>query len=210
MKNSRVTAGLGIMFGVAVAVSLVLGACGGTAASGPVDSKLDETTYLAALDRWTDEAHVYDGFDSMLQVIGTCRSFDFRRAYVEKYVRDYQLDDAAAAKMMDDQAEAAGRSIEFLLAVSAPSKEKNNLASKDSAWRLLLESDDLGRLEPFEVREIKKKDAKLMGYFPYISPWAKVYAVRFLVTEPPPASGRLDLVLTGVLGTARLSYTMQQ
>lgn len=165
--------------------------------------------YSEVLQRWTAETRVYQDLQSRLMVTGTMKTADFRRAYVRQYARDYRLEPVEADKMLADQLAGAKTELEFLLSVFAPSPEEMDLDSKDSPWRVYLERPDGGRMNPFEIRRVKKKTPRLEGYFPYISPWATVYQIRFLPADRVPDRGDLTLVLTGVHGTARLVYHLE-
>jgi hypothetical protein len=167
------------------------------------------SAYESVLKRWTAEAKLYRDIEPTILVTGTYKSIDFRRAYVKKYALDYHLEPAEAAKMLADQEAITENNLEFLLAVSGPSRKERDLSSRESAWKIYLEGDSIGRLKPFEIRLVNKKTARLEGYFPYISHWAQVYEIRFLAPEGKLASGRLDLVLTGILGTVRLVYILE-
>lgn len=180
------------------------GGCGKSNMAGPGEKIQDP--YPAVLEQWTSRAKVYRGLDFMLEVTGTYKSAPFRRAYAEKFARDFQLSPQATAKMLSDEKAMAEKNIEFILAVSAPDEKKDNLKAGDSAWRIFLASESMGQIKPFEIRLVKKRTARLEEFYPYISPWAKVYLVRFLAPPHPPLSEPLDLVLTGVLGSARLTF----
>ncbi len=190
-----------------LAACLLLAACAGTEAPKPAADQGPD--YPAVLERWTAQARIYRDLDFIFQAAATCKSPSFRRAYVAKYSRDYLLDREKSDKMMADQMAMAGENIEFLLAVSAPDPRNADLKSKDSPWRVFLEGPAFGRLEPFEIRPLKKKTSELEEFFPYVSPWAALYTVRFLTPPGFQPGGSLDLVVTGVLGTARLTYNLE-
>lgn len=166
--------------------------------------------YKEALKRWTAEARVYRGFETIYLATGTYRSADFRRAYVRKYAQDYHLDAAAKARMLGDELAMADKSLEFILAVYAAEKKKINLDSRDSLWRVYLEGEGLDRQSPIEIRSLKKEQVRLKEFYPYISPWVEVYRVRFQSVPLPRSVTSLHLVQTGVLGTARLIFSLRE
>ena len=166
--------------------------------------------YLRILERWTDHGTVYQDFEAKIHVSGTYKSSVFREAFVREYSRGYHLSPIEEAEMLAMQETMAEKNIEFLLAVSAPNKRENHLDARDSAWRMYLENEYIGRLKPKEIRRIRpsKRTARSDGYYPYISPWAEVYQVRFESQVPPPPSGELRLVITGILGAVHLVYQL--
>ncbi len=193
---------------VAVGAVLVAG-CQAVDLKRSLQKDKSASTYESVLRQWTAEDKLYRDIEPTILVTGTYKSIDFRRAYVKKYAQDYQLEPAEASKMLADQEAVAESNLEFLLAVSGPGKKERDLSSAESAWNVYLEGDSFGRLKPFEIRLINKKTAKLEGYFPYISHWARVYEIRFLAPDTRLAKGHLDLVITGILGTVRLAYVLE-
>ncbi|MEW6267045.1 MAG: hypothetical protein AB1641_28565 [Thermodesulfobacteriota bacterium] len=187
---------------------LVNGCRGGMPGQAIRENDLTEP-YESVLDRWTREARVYQDLESKLLIAATYKSLDFRRAYVRKYSRVYGLAPGEEEVMLAEQTALAEKNMEFLLAVSGPTQKETDLDTRDSAWRIYLEGDIQDRIEPFEVYKVKKRTARLEGFFPFISPWDQVYQVRFIPRSAVPRAGRLNLVLTGVLGTARLVYHLE-
>ncbi|MBW2093223.1 MAG: hypothetical protein JRI34_14030 [Deltaproteobacteria bacterium] len=164
--------------------------------------------YLEALKRWTAEARVYRGFETVYLTTGTYKSADFRRAYVRKYAKDYHLTSAAAAEMLANEYAMANASFEFIVAAYAVEKKKINLESRDSLWRVYLDIEGLGQQAPIEIRKLKKERIRLKEFYPYITPWVEVYRIRFRSVPLPESVTSLHLVQTGVLGTARLIFNI--
>lgn len=166
-------------------------------------------SYVEAVKRWTDEDVLYRDFESQLRVAATYKSYSFRHAYVQQYARRFKLDPAEYEKMMTEQADLAIRNYEFLLAVSVPDDRDRDLALTSSMWRIYLDGAADERLEPLEIRPILKDKALIRGFYPHVTPWADLYLVRFAGPTGKPNSAKLDLTITGVLGTAGLSYDLE-
>ena len=165
--------------------------------------------YDHALERWTAEDKIYQDLEAKILITGTYKSVPFRRAYVKKYAADYHLAPAETAAMLAQQEALAEGHYEFLLAVFTPTKMEDGLDERNSAWRVYLEGPGLGRLEPFEIRPVRKYNARLTSFFPYITPWAKVYEVRFEAPKTTEGAAYMNLVLTGVIGTVNLGYQLE-
>ena len=192
-----------------IAVQIWMVGCSGSGSSPSCE--LCGPDYQSALARWTREAKLYDNktMDLIIGVTATYRSPVFKQAYLRVFSDDYELDAAETQQMATGQAMVAETGLEFLVAVTAGGKEERDLAGARSPWRLYLEGQDWpGRLTPFEIRPVKKVTTRLKGYYPYISPWAKVYHVRFLASGLP-LNDHLTLVVTGVKGTVRLTYPLE-
>jgi hypothetical protein len=165
--------------------------------------------YTKALDRWTAEDEIYRDLEAKILVTGTYKSVPFRRAYVEKYAADYHLSAGEAKTMLAQQETLAKGHHEFLLAIFTPTKMEDGLDERNSAWRVYLEGPGFDKLEPFEIRRVRKYNARLTSFFPYVTPWAKVYEVRFEVPETTVRAAYMNLVLTGVIGTVNLGYQLE-
>jgi len=196
-------------FWLGLALILAAGCSGWAKYQKIMPWQVEEDEYTAVLEEWSDRAEIIRGLESMLQVAATYKSKAFRRAYVEKYSRDYRLAPQAAEKMLADEMAGAEENWEFLAAVAAPSDKKNDLAAQDSAWKIYLETGDGRRMEPFEIRPVKKKTAQLEAFYPYVTPWTRVYQIRFRPGNHVLTSERINLILTGVLGSARLSFKLE-
>jgi len=162
--------------------------------------------YRDTLEHWTAKAGVYRGFETMLIAQGTYKSPEFRQAYVKKYAKDYHLTAEEEAAMLKAERGMAEDEVEILLTVYASEREKLRLSAKDSLWKIFLEGTGTGPVKPFEVRSLEKKRAALEEFYPYITPWVEIYQLRFKARPSAEETERLQLVLTGVLGTARLSF----
>ena len=170
---------------------------------------MSQDLYNEALKKWTVKVHIYKGLEAVLVTTGTYQSSSFRRAYVNKIASDYHLDTQIRKKMLADEQAIAEKNLEFILAVYAPESGQVRLESRDSMWRIYLEKEDLGRLPPFEVRNLRKQRTRLAEFYPYITPWTQVYRIRFRLEAPIKSTGLLHLVMTGVLGEARLTFDLE-
>ena len=178
-----------VLFGLLAAILVFAGACREKpplpdASDIPLTELVfqEELTppYKKAVKKWTAEARIYQGLDPRLLVWATYKSPEFRRAFVKEYSADYLLRTSEAEKMLADQLAAAASGYDFLVAVSAPDYRDRDISSKNSLWRVFLETDSGRRLEPFEIAPINKKTFQLVNYFSYITAWTDLYQVRFM------------------------------
>jgi len=168
-----------------------------------------QVLYEEALKTWTAQAQIHRGFDTILIATGTFQSSAFRRAFVNKYSQDYHLDSEIKKKMLADEQAMSERNVEFILAVYSPDPENIRLDSRDSIWEIYIEKEDLGRFPPIEIRSLRRQRNRLEQLYPYITPWNKIYRIRFRIPEPMTAKGELHLVMTGVLGEAILRFNLE-
>ena len=222
-KDNRFATATGSFLGglamLALAVGL-LGACRPFAAIPDhveevtgTEAAADQSDYNQALKAWTRSGSIYRKFGTELLVTATYQSLPFREAYVSAYARAEQLNQEQKEALWQRQLAEVKESHEFLVAAYVPESEATDLANPASGWRLYLETDGGDRVSPQDLRRIRKITPFITGFYPYVTPWAKVFKVRFPTRkpgsgEPFPAPGdqTLSLVITSPFGMVRLTW----
>ncbi|UCD86653.1 MAG: hypothetical protein JSV01_02425 [Desulfobacterales bacterium] len=173
-------------------------------------------TYKTVCDEWSREARIHRGLEVELIVSATFKSEEFRRAYAEEYAKAYRLTPEKKKQFVDDQLEAATRGHEFLMAAFVPEEKWDDFDQPNSVWKLYLVNDQNERVEPVEVRSVRRQDAVTPHFFPYVTPWKSVYKVRFpynIPTTDQPIieenTKEIKLVITSLLGTAELGWKLE-
>lgn len=173
--------------------------------------------YKKELNNWTRQAEIYNNFDLVLSLAATYQSEAFRAAYVEEYVTVYGLKEVAREKKLSDHLEAAASTYEFLFAVHVQSNHWDDFQMKGSIWKIFLELNNAKRLNPLEIIKLKKTDAVINHFYPYVTPWKSIYRVRFSksLMKDPAKSGqtlpdKIKLVITGVPGRAELRWKVAE
>jgi len=177
----------------------------------------DQTDYNQALKAWTRSGSIYRKFGTELLVTATYQSLPFREAYVSAYARAEQLSQEQKEALWQTQLAEARESHEFLVAAFVPAEaEATDLANPASGWRLYLEADRGDRVSPQDLRRIRKITPFITGFYPYATPWAKVFKVRFPTRNPGsgdpfpgPGDQTLSLVITSPSGMVRLTWQPQ-
>ena len=166
--------------------------------------------------RWTREARIYRGFDVELIAAATFKTASFRKAFADEYERVFLLTETEKNKLAKDQIDAAEQFHDFLLAAFVPEKKWNDFDKKNSVWKIYLTTEDERHLEAVEIRRVRKVDAAISHFYPFVTPWKVVYQVRFPRvypgTEEPVISDRtptVSLVLTGVQGTTEMQWHLE-
>ncbi len=171
------------------------------------------SAYPAALEEWTRDARSYTGFELKFIVSATFKSLRFRNAYTDEYCRIYKLAGKDKEALLKDQKNAATAYNDFVMGVYVPDKSWNDLNKKKSIWKIYLAIGENKRIEPLEIRKIKKADALCRHFYPYITPWKSVYFVRFPVNLKKGDNALIDkkgtsvkLIITSVLGSAEMVW----
>jgi len=172
--------------------------------------------YQEICDKWTREARVHRGLEVDLIVSATFKSKEFRAAYAREYAAAYQLTSDDAKRLFEDQHQGVPEGHEFFVAIFVPEKKWDEFDKKDSIWKIYFFNDKNDRAVPMEVRRLRGKDAVASHFFPYVTPWKSLYAVRFPHHLPETDLPVIDddtktvrLVITGVLGTAEMTWNLQ-
>lgn len=223
-KDNRLASGslLGGVAILALAVGL-LGACKPLAAIpdrvedvAHTQAAADQSDYNQALKAWTRSGSIYRRFGTELLVTATYQSLPFRESYVSAYAQAQQLTQEQKEALWQRQLAEAGESHEFLVAAFVPESEATDLANPASGWRLYLEADRGDRVSPQDLRRVRKITPFITGFYPYVTPWAKVFKVRFPTRNPgsgdpfpAPGDQTLSLVITSPSGMARLTWQLQ-
>lgn len=151
--------------------------------------------YEKVYERWTRHQYALHEVDKALEVWATFKSWDFREAYIERYVATYGLSQDERDALRKAQLEAFRRSYEFHVTAQSADWKWNDLEKKSSPWRVTL-VDALGHeLQPEPIRVEKFPDAYESVFFPTKTPFSKTYTIRFL----PDPEGEFGGVKTGTL-----------
>ena len=165
--------------------------------------------YLQQLEKWTRKSILYSEFETRAYLVATYASPEFREAYEKEDARLY----AAAPKDRQPEKDAAksepvGGDMLFYVYAYNPDSEAVDFSKADSIWKIFLTDNRGGRLEPSEIRQIKKITPRIEQFYPYVNQYhGKFYLIRF--PQPPPAAQgqqKLNLVFTGVLGRVEIVW----
>lgn len=177
-------------------------------------SELTAQDYDEVLERWTRTDRVYDKLHSVIFADATFHSPEFRRAFLLRHQDIYGRGSEEADRLMLT-AEGADEQLEFFLSAWTPDVKWNDLDDEESIWRVTLEDLRPGS-EPVDGKvERIKTTANLRVIYPYITDFARTYAVRF-----PRATASGDPVISGAsegfllrirsgLGQAELSWKLR-
>jgi hypothetical protein len=162
---------------------------------------------------WTRHESSLTDVDVALEAWATFKSWDFREAYIERYVAIYSLSDADRATLRQSQMEAFHHAYEFHVTAQSASYKWNDLEKSSSAWRVTL-IDAIGHeIGPEYVRVEKLPDAYEREFFPAKTPFTKSYGMRFSLPGPGASSefvgvksGSVTLRIASPIGRLELTW----
>jgi hypothetical protein len=143
------------------------------------------TDYDRVLDRWTRTERMFSlpDLETYLTVTATFESYDFRWAYVVRYVHDYRLTIEQRKKLLDKALDETRTRHQFFVALYGGERRYNDLTKTDSAWIVRLIDDTGNETAPQEIVAVKKPNAIERTYFPYNTTYRQAFRIRFPSTS---------------------------
>ncbi|MBI5468967.1 MAG: hypothetical protein HY891_07515 [Deltaproteobacteria bacterium] len=181
----------------------------------PVRPEEPRPEYSKVLDKETRSAKIYSGLDAILFMTATYKTMEFREAYVDLYVKGYEVDQTYREALLQRARDDNDKYNEIFFTAYTPETKWNDFDRRDSVWRLYLEDSEGNRLIPVSVTRVDAGDPLVKRFFPYFDPWSSGYLVRFpkysvTGTEPIPGPKTefLKLVVTGILGRGEIEWPL--
>jgi len=197
--------------------ALVLGGCaspGVTLVEGP--REYVATDYDAVLDRWTRTERMFSlpELENYLTATATFESYDFRWAYVVRYVQDYRLTIDQRRKLLEKALDETRQKHQFFVALYGGDRRYNDLTKPNSAWIVRLIDDTGNETAPQEIVAIRKPNAIERHYFPYNTQFRQAFRIRFPRYTPEgrptisPAAKWFGLRFAGAQGNSELQWKL--
>jgi hypothetical protein len=170
------------------------------------DTEYTSIDYRMTLDRWTRKGSIHKGLGTELLITATYKAEEFRRAFAKEYGRLYMQTPQENQKVIDDQVRAGKDYDDFIVAIYTPEREWDDFEQRDSLWKVYLIREGGLRLEPLEIRKVKKDRTLSESFYPFVSPWSTVYSFRFKKKDQHQAPQSLELILTSPSGFVMLKW----
>jgi len=139
------------------------------------------TDYEDVSDNWTRTGDLItlSQLSSLLRATATFESWDFRWAYVIRYVEDYRLTLEQRRKLLDQTLDETQTSHRFFIAITGGERRFNDLTKPDSAWIVRLIDSTGNEIAPDEIIALKRPNVIERTYYPYITVFHRAFRVRF-------------------------------
>lgn len=176
-----------------------------------------KSNYQDALNKWTRSKKIYEGVEARLYITATYKAMEFREAYIDRYVKSYQLGPVYRQTLLEREKEQEEKYNEFFFTAFTPEERWNDFHRSDSIWKMYLEDDAGARMIPISITRIDSSDPVIREFFPYFDLWSQGYVARFpKYTEtgieplPGPNTKFFRIVVTGVLGKGELEWRLKE
>ncbi|MDI3285083.1 hypothetical protein [Polyangium sp. 15x6] len=209
------------LLGATLAVSLLVGASGCVTprvslAEGP--REYVATDYESVLRKWTrtEDLFAVSELENYLTATATFESWDFRWAYVVRYVQDYRLTIDQRKKLLERTLEETRQRHQFFVALYGGERRFNDLTKPDSAWIVRLIDDTGNETAPEEIIAITKPNALERTYFPYSTVHRQAFRIRFPRSTPEgrptisPQAKWFGVRFAGAQGNSELVWTIEE
>jgi hypothetical protein len=200
---------------LALAASLALAGCATQRVSlheGPREYVAAD--YESVLRKWTRTEHLIalSELENFLTATATFESWDFRWAYVVRYVQDYRLTIDQRKKLLEKTLEETRQRHQFFVAIYGGERRYNDLTKPESAWIVRLIDDTGNETAPEEIIGIKRPNALERTYYPYNTVWRQGFRIRFPRVKPDgrptisPSARWFGLRFAGAQGNTELIW----
>ncbi|WP_240807957.1 hypothetical protein [Polyangium spumosum] len=213
MKHSRFVATL--------VLTLLVGAAGCVTphvslAEGP--REYVATDYEGVLRKWTrtEDLFAVSELENYLTATATFESWDFRWAYVVRYVQDYRLTIDQRKKLLERTLEETRQRHQFFVALYGGERRFNDLTKPNSAWIVRLIDDTGNETAPEEITAITKPTALERTYFPYMTVHRQGFRIRFPRSTPEgrptisPQAKWFGIRFAGAQGNSELVWQVEE
>lgn len=192
-------------------MAVLMAGCGLKTKAPEAAQKAD---YPGVLERWSRGVKIFDGLESRLYFNATYKTPDFRRAYIDRYSKSYELGEDSRKNLLDRELEQAEAYNEFFFTAYTPDEGWNDFEEKGSIWKLYLEDGSGNRVVPVSVTKLDNSDPVIREFFPYFDLWSSAYTVKFpkyseTGKEIPGADESVKLIVTGVKGKGELEWRLK-
>jgi hypothetical protein len=176
------------------------------------------TDYEPILRKWTrtENLFAFSELDNYLTATATFESWDFRWAYVVRYVEDYRLTLDQRKKLLEKALDETRQRHQFFIAIQGGERKYNDLTKPDSAWIVRLIDDTGNETAPEEIIAVKKPNALERTYYPYNTIHRQAFRIRFPRTTPDgratvaPSARWFGLRFAGAQGNSEIVWRLEE
>jgi hypothetical protein len=174
-------------------------------------------SYTRVWEAWTrdKESFSWKELAHEIHVSATFESWEFRWAYVVRYAHDFSLKPEARDAMLDASLASSRQEHRFFVSLSGMDFRESNLASRTSAWRVLLIDPQGNQTVPVLMERVRRPTAVDRVYFPQVNSFRETFRLTFPAVEAdgrktiPDDAEFVMLRFTGARGRADLRWDLR-
>lgn len=168
-----------------------------------------ELAYHDVLERYTDRAELYSGFDTMLFAAATLQTPVFREARLHRAATFKSFTPEQVQALLTQEMAEAVKTHEFFLGVHVYNYRYEDFDRPASIWNMVMVTP-AGEVHPLSVERLGRADMEMRAYYPYMGTFWVGYRVRFPITFPDgtpvilPETERVVLRMASSLGKVEM------
>ena len=174
-------------------------------------------SYVKVWEAWTRDVESFAWKDLAHEVFvsATFESWEFRWAYVVRYAHDYSLLPETRDEMLQASLASSRQEHRFFVTLSGMDFRESNLASRASAWRVLLIDPEGNQTVPVLMERVRRPTAVDRVYFPQVNAFRQTFRVTFPAVGAdgrkviPDGAPFMVLRFTGARGRADLRWDFE-
>lgn len=158
----------------------------------------------AAVDSYTMNKKIYDGFMNRLDVSGTLHNSKVVAALVDERARIYQWTPEMYSAEKAKAEEGLAQKIEIFLSFFVPEPKEDDLHKATTKWKIFLDVN--GKRYEGKSTRLKTLLSELVVLYPHHTRFGTPYIVEFPVSAREVEAFPSKLVLTGPPGSTTLEF----
>ncbi|MCB2191887.1 MAG: hypothetical protein KQI62_09995 [Deltaproteobacteria bacterium] len=174
-----------------------------------------DVAFAKVLEKYQVKGSIHQGAATELLADVVPANWEVRSAWVDRRAEAFAWTPEQKAKDLADQQAEYQRYNTVLVSAFVPDKKWNNLDDREANWRVYLINAKGERVEPVDVRKIKKRTAIHEAIYPFWGPWSTLYLVKFPINHAKgkpflaPGEKSATLLVTGAPGKETFKLVMR-
>lgn len=165
----------------------------------------DMSSYENVVKSWTKTAKVYDELDTIILIDALYKNWTVRKTYIENLSKTNNISLKEKERLLNMEKEENKKINSFFLTVYTGKELWNDLNEKKSIWNIVLKDKKGNRWRPLKVKEIKYNELKIKKFYPFVTPWKKIYEIDF-PKDSSDNAGQIILTISSMLGRVELRW----
>lgn len=157
-----------------------------------------------AVDQFTVNQKVYDGFMNRLDISATLQNSKVTSALIDESARVYQWTPEQYEKEKAQKLQDMTKSTEVFLSFFVPERKEDDLHKNTTKWKLYL--DVGGKRYEGKASRVKTQFSELMVLYPHHTRWGTPYRITFEVPVSQVETSLSRMTITGPPGASNLEF----
>lgn len=186
-----------------ITLIMILAACASTPEPSPTFS-MSEDQYTEVAENYSDHTQKYNGPYNVLEVNATLMNSHVIEAQTLRQASIFQWNQPKYQKALEEKQTISKDKTEVFISFFTPDKKSGDLTRTNTLWTILLKVD--GKEYAGTPKKLSALPVEINGLYPNHNRWSNPYIVTFDVPVSQIEKMTSELVLTGPVGSASLTF----